>query len=57
MSFFYNTEDIVAELLKYQNPDGGLGDGFEPDVLLPLKSQDFCGDHDSLNISLLLNSL
>jgi len=28
-------EDIVAEMLRYQNPDGGFGNGFEPDVLLP----------------------
>ncbi|MBQ7337317.1 MAG: hypothetical protein IJW40_02565 [Clostridia bacterium] len=29
---------IVTEMLRYQNPDGGLGSGFEPDVLLPLSA-------------------
>ena len=28
-------EDIVHEMLKYQNPDGGMGSGFEPDVICP----------------------
>jgi len=28
-------EKIVAELLKYQNKDGGFGNGLEPDILLP----------------------
>ena len=27
--------DIVFEMLKYQNPDGGMGSGFEPDVICP----------------------
>ena len=27
--------DIVHEMLKYQNPDGGMGSGFEPDVICP----------------------
>ena len=31
-------DDIVTEMRKYQNPDGGLGGGFEPDVLLPLSA-------------------
>jgi len=31
-------ETIVTEMLRYQNPDGGLGAGFEPDVLLPLSA-------------------
>ena len=26
---------IVREMLKYQNPDGGMGSGFEPDVICP----------------------
>ncbi len=26
---------IVHEMLKYQNPDGGMGSGFEPDVICP----------------------
>lgn len=28
-------EDIVVEMLKYQNSDGGMGSGFEPDVICP----------------------
>lgn len=28
-------DDIVFEMLKYQNPDGGMGSGFEPDVICP----------------------
>ena len=28
-------EAIVAEMLKYQNPDGGMGSGFEADILCP----------------------
>lgn len=31
-------EEIVARIVTYQNPDGGLGGGFEPDVLLPLSA-------------------
>lgn len=29
-------EQIVEEMLKYQNADGGMGSGFEADVLCPL---------------------
>lgn len=37
---FYNgaKEKIVEEMLKYQNADGGFGNGFEADVLLPLSA-------------------
>ena len=28
-------DDIVLQMLKYQNPDGGMGSGFEPDVICP----------------------
>ena len=28
-------DNIVFEMLKYQNPDGGMGSGFEPDVICP----------------------
>ena len=28
-------EAIVEEMLKYQNADGGMGSGFEADVLCP----------------------
>ena len=28
-------DDIVYEMLKYQNLDGGMGSGFEPDVICP----------------------
>lgn len=31
-------EDIVFELLKYQNSDGGFGNGLEADILLPKSS-------------------
>ena len=31
-------EIIVEEMLKYQNDDGGMGSGFEPDVLCPLSA-------------------
>ncbi|MBE6560008.1 MAG: hypothetical protein E7662_02680 [Ruminococcaceae bacterium] len=31
-------EAIVREMLRYQNPDGGMGNGFEADVLLPLSA-------------------
>ena len=30
--------DIITEMLKYQNSDGGFGHGFEADVLLPLSA-------------------
>ncbi len=37
--FHGGTKDaIIAELLAYQNADGGLGGGFEPDVLCPLSA-------------------
>lgn len=29
---------IVEEMLKYQNADGGMGSGFEADVLCPLSA-------------------
>ena len=32
-------EQIVSEILVYQNPDGGLGSGFEPDVICPLSAE------------------
>lgn len=28
-------EDLVSEMIKYQNPDGGFGNGFESDILTP----------------------
>ena len=31
-------EAIVTEMLRYQNTDGGMGNGFESDVLLPLSA-------------------
>lgn len=31
-------EDIVREMLKYQNDDGGFGNGFESDMLSPLSA-------------------
>lgn len=31
-------EQIVEEMLKYQNADGGMGSGFEADVLCPLSA-------------------
>ncbi len=31
-------ENIVREMLKYQNADGGFGNGFECDVILPLSA-------------------
>lgn len=31
-------ENIVTEMCRYQNPDGGMGNGFECDVLLPLSA-------------------
>jgi len=30
--------NIVLEMLKYQNEDGGFGNGFEPDIILPLSA-------------------
>jgi len=29
---------IVSEMLKYQNPDGGMGSGFEADIICPLSA-------------------
>lgn len=31
-------ESIVKQMLLYQNPDGGMGSGYEPDVLFPLSA-------------------
>ncbi|HOO76039.1 MAG TPA: hypothetical protein PLS66_12155 [Tepiditoga sp.] len=31
-------EDAIQELLKYQNSDGGFGNGIEPDFLMPYSS-------------------
>lgn len=31
-------ENIVSEMLKYQNANGGFGNGYEADVLLPLSA-------------------
>lgn len=31
-------DDIVKEMLKYQNADGGMGSGFEADILCPLSA-------------------
>lgn len=31
-------DDILLEMLKYQNKDGGFGNGFEPDIILPLSA-------------------
>lgn len=31
-------DTIVEEMLKYQNGDGGMGSGFEADVLCPLSA-------------------
>lgn len=37
--FNSGTKDtIVKEMLKYQNADGGFGNGFEADILLPLSA-------------------
>lgn len=33
-----SADEIAAQILPYQNPDGGLGYGFEPDVQLPLSA-------------------
>lgn len=33
-----SSDTIVTQILTYQNSDGGLGHGFEPDVLLPLSA-------------------
>lgn len=30
-----NKEELVAEMVKYQNADGGFGNGFEADILTP----------------------
>lgn len=30
--------EVLSEMLKYQNPDGGFGNSFEPDILLPQSS-------------------
>lgn len=40
-NFLFNggsKEKIVKEMLKYKNVDGGMGSGFEPDVLCPLSA-------------------
>jgi len=40
-NFLFNgssKQNIVDEMLKYQNSDGGFGNGFEADVLLPLSA-------------------
>lgn len=31
-------ENLIREMEKYQNPDGGFGNGFEPDILTPQSS-------------------
>ena len=31
-------DNIILEMLKYQNEDGGFGNGFEPDIILPLSA-------------------
>lgn len=31
-------DNILKEMLKYQNTDGGFGDGFEADIILPLSA-------------------
>lgn len=37
--FHGGTRDrIISEILAYQNPDGGLGSGFEPDIICPLSA-------------------
>lgn len=33
-----NKDNILKEMLKYQNTDGGFGDGFEADIILPLSA-------------------
>ncbi len=33
-----SAEEIAAQILPYQNADGGLGHGFEPDLCLPLSA-------------------
>jgi hypothetical protein len=40
MHEFYNSakEDILKELLYYQNEDGGFGNGLEPDIRMPYSS-------------------
>jgi hypothetical protein len=36
--FEYKQTDLLEELKKYQNPDGGFGHGLEPDTMLPSSS-------------------
>ncbi|MBI9009897.1 MAG: hypothetical protein JEZ05_07685 [Tenericutes bacterium] len=36
--FDYKQSDLMEELKKYQNPDGGFGHGLEPDTMLPSSS-------------------
>ncbi|MBQ2736463.1 MAG: hypothetical protein IJF26_03440 [Clostridia bacterium] len=31
-------EEMLCEMLKYQNPDGGMGNGFEPDTVCPMST-------------------
>jgi hypothetical protein len=33
-----STDDLLNEMLKYQNSDGGFGNGFESDILIPQSS-------------------
>lgn len=33
-----NKKSIVEEMLKFQNPDGGMGNGFEPDNVYPMSA-------------------
>lgn len=33
-----STDDVLKEMLKYQNTDGGFGNAFESDILLPQSS-------------------
>ncbi len=40
-NYLFNKESkeyIVSELIKYQNDDGGFGNGLEADILLPASS-------------------
>ena len=48
-------DTIVEEMLKYQNADGGMGNGFEIDMLCPLPRQFF--KPMSINLIVLLNGL
>ncbi|MHA2400217.1 MAG: hypothetical protein ACXADU_15185 [Promethearchaeota archaeon] len=37
-SFFFengNKDVVIKALVAYQNPDGGFGNGIEPDLLIP----------------------